>query len=124
MSGWEPELLFHQSSLDAFSPTWQDSALTGSHAAWRRRVGREAKTVVRLSIDERFQLEAIVANPKSAQDRALRARILIKTDADGPAWPDARIAEALEVSVSTVMRLRERCVFECKASELAGARNQ
>lgn len=75
-------------------------------------MGKEAKVAVRLTIDERFQLEAIVANPKSAQDRALRARLLIKADADGPGWPDARIAEAFEVSVSTVTRLRQRCVFE------------
>ena len=75
-------------------------------------MGKEAKVVVRLTTDERFQLEAIVANPKSPQDRALRARVLIKADVDGPGWPDTRIAEAFEVSVSTVTRLRQRCVFE------------
>ena len=35
-----------------------------------------------------------------------------KSDADGPKWPDARIAEAFDVSTHTVARLRHRCVFE------------
>jgi hypothetical protein len=38
------------------------------------------------------------------------ARILLKADQgpDGPAWPDGRIAEAVEVSVATVARVRRR----------------
>jgi hypothetical protein len=41
-----------------------------------------------------------------------KARILLKADAgpEGPAWIDARIAEALEVDVSTVERVRQRFV--------------
>src|SRR5690242_15856823 len=41
-----------------------------------------------------------------------RARVLLKADqADGgPAWDDARIAEALEVGVRTVERVRQRFV--------------
>ena len=42
--------------------------------------------------------------------RILHARILVKADegGGGPAWPDARIAEALETSVATVARVRRR----------------
>jgi hypothetical protein len=39
-----------------------------------------------------------------------RAQILLKADADGPGWPDAKIAEAYGCSVRTVENLRERLV--------------
>ena len=50
--------------------------------------------------------------PRVAKDRVLRVNLLLKSDADGPKWPDSRIAEALDVSVDTVARRRYRCVFE------------
>ncbi len=45
-----------------------------------------------------------------AAKKVVHARILLKADAgpEGPAWTDARIAEALEVDVSTVERIRQR----------------
>jgi hypothetical protein len=39
-----------------------------------------------------------------------RAQILLKADADGPGWPDLKIAEAFDCSVRTVENLRERLV--------------
>ncbi len=53
----------------------------------------------------------IQAGKASAQKLA-HARILLKADqADGgPAWTDRRIAEAVEVSVATVERVRQRLV--------------
>jgi Homeodomain-like domain len=39
-----------------------------------------------------------------------RAQILLKADADGSRWPDAKIAEAYGCSVRTVENLRERLV--------------
>ncbi|MCI0458974.1 MAG: helix-turn-helix domain-containing protein [Gemmataceae bacterium] len=51
--------------------------------------------------------------PHSAfRNRGAHARVLLKADAaaGGPAWPDARIAEAVEVSVATVQRVRQRFV--------------
>ena len=75
-------------------------------------MGTDAKVVVRLSIEERLQLEVMLNDPRLARDRGLRIRMLLKADADGPAWPDAKIAEAFDVSVNTVARLRHRCVFE------------
>ena len=38
--------------------------------------------------------------------------ILLKADADGPAWPDAKIAEAFDCRVQTVEALRKRLVTE------------
>lgn len=82
-------------------------------------MGTDAKYVVRLSVSERVELEALLANPRVAKDRSLRARMLLKTDADGPAWPDSQIAEAFDVATMTVSRLRHRCVLEGLTAALA-----
>ena len=51
-------------------------------------MGTDAKSVVRLSISERVQLEALLAEPRVAKDRALRARMLLMADVDGRCgWP-------------------------------------
>jgi hypothetical protein len=39
-----------------------------------------------------------------------RAQILLKADADGPSWTDARIAEAFHCRVQTIENLRKRLV--------------
>lgn len=75
-------------------------------------MGTDAKAVVRLSIDERLMLEKLLREPRMAKDRVLRINMLLKSDADGPQWPDSKIAEAFNVSTDTVARLRQRCVFE------------
>jgi transposase len=75
-------------------------------------MGTDAKAVVRLSIEERVMLERALQEPRVAKDRVLRIHMILKADADGPNWPDSRIAEAFEVSTDTVARLRQRCVFE------------
>lgn len=75
-------------------------------------MGTDAKAVVRLSIDERLMMEKLLREPRIAKDRVLRINMLLKSDADGPQWPDSKIAEAFNVSTDTVARLRQRCVFE------------
>jgi transposase len=75
-------------------------------------MGTDAKVVVQLSIEERLQLEAVLNEPRVAKDRVQWIRMLLKADVDGPAWADSKIAEAFDVSVNTVARLRHRCVFE------------
>ena len=67
---------------------------------------------VTLTDEERQHLQAMIAAGKAAAKTLAHARILLKADqADGgPAWPDGRIAEALEVSVATVERVRQRLV--------------
>ena len=57
-------------------------------------------------------LEKVLQEPRVAKDRVLRVNMLLKSDADGPKWPDSKIAEAFDVSTDTVARLRHRCVFE------------
>ena len=71
------------------------------------------KYVVRLSAEERKQLEDFVGKGKhSAQ--LVKARILLKADvsAEGEGWSDSRIAEALDTSKDTVLRTRGRLVEE------------
>ncbi len=67
------------------------------------------KYVVRLTEEERGQLETLVRRGRAHTRKLLYARILLKTDADGPdRWTDERIADALEVSTATVARERRR----------------
>lgn len=73
-------------------------------------MGKEAKYVVRLTEDERQSLQGLVSGKRIAADRALRARILLKADLDGDAWSDTEIADAFEVGLSTIHRLRQRLV--------------
>jgi transposase len=70
------------------------------------------KYIVTLTADERQSLLDLIAAGKAAAKKLAHARILLKADAaeGGPAWPDRRIAEALEVSDATVERVRQRFV--------------
>jgi transposase len=71
------------------------------------------KYVVRLSGEEREQLEALIRKGKSPAQR-LKARILLKADVSkaGDGWSDSRIIRALETSVSMVYRVRKQLVEE------------
>lgn len=64
--------------------------------------------VVRLTDEERRELEHMVAVGIASARRLTRARILLKADAGrrGPRWTDGRIAEAVEASPRTVARVR------------------
>jgi transposase len=70
------------------------------------------KYIVTLTADERQELSELIATGKAAAAKLAHARILLKADAaeGGPAWPDHRIAEAVEVSIATIERVRQRFV--------------
>jgi transposase len=70
--------------------------------------------VVRLSVEERERLEAMMRKGKSPAQRLLKARLLLKADVseDGEGWSDSRIIEAVETSVSMVYRVRKQLVEE------------
>ena len=70
------------------------------------------KYKVTLDAEERQHLLDLIAAGKAAARKLTHARILLKADAadGGPAWPDRRIADALEVSTDTVERVRQRFV--------------
>ena len=63
------------------------------------------KFVVRLTPEERNQLEHMVRAGKSSARVTTRARILLKT---GEGWSASRVAQALDVSQGTVFRIKRR----------------
>src|ERR1700716_4341087 len=72
------------------------------------------KYVVKLSVEEREQLQALIRKGKSPAKRLLKARILLKADVSelGEGWSDSKIIEALETSESMVYRVRRQLVEE------------
>ncbi|HMH72407.1 MAG TPA: IS630 family transposase [Bradyrhizobium sp.] len=68
--------------------------------------------VVRLSAEEREQLQALIRKGKSPAKRLLKARILLKADVSdaGEGWSDSRIIKALDTSESMVYRVRKQLV--------------
>ena len=70
------------------------------------------KYVVRLSAEEREQLQALVRKGKAPARRLLKARILLKADVSegGPGWSDSKIIAALDTSVSMLYRVRKQLV--------------
>lgn len=72
----------------------------------------QKKYVVRLTEAERETLEGVVKKLSGSSQKVRRAQILLKADADGPAWIDDRIAEAFGCRRRTVESVRERFVVE------------
>jgi transposase len=70
------------------------------------------KYIVRLSEEERGICQEVIKNLKGSSQKARRARILLKADAEGPGWPDAKIAEAFGCRVQTIEVVRKRLVTE------------
>lgn len=70
------------------------------------------KYVVRLSPEERSELEALVRKGKSAARKLTKARILLKADVSdaGEGCSDSEIARALGASVVLVQRTRRQLV--------------
>lgn len=78
---------------------------------------KSKKYVVRLTDTERGTLEQIVGKFKGTAPKVRRTQVLLKTDADGPDWTDARIADAFGCRTKTVENIRER--FVTRGFELA-----
>jgi transposase len=68
------------------------------------------KYVVRLTTEERAELEALVRRGKGQAYKIRHAHVLLKVDADGPAWSDETVAEAFGCHLNTVRNLRQRLV--------------
>ena len=73
---------------------------------------RNSKYAVCLSEVERAQLRTLIGSGVAPARPLTPARILLKTNQGegGPAWTDAAIADALEVSDATVARVRRAFV--------------
>ncbi len=82
------------------------------------------KFVVRLSDEERGVCQEIIKHLKGSSQKFRRAQILLKTDAEGPAWSEVRTAEAFNCRVQTIEQLRKRLVTEGFAGALEGKKRQ
>lgn len=56
----------------------------------------QKKYVVRLTTDERRALTGVIKTLSGSSQKVRRAQMLLKADADGPAWTDTKIAEAFD----------------------------
>src|SRR5215813_11867755 len=79
-------------------------------AATKEGLAMQKKYIVRLTDAERATLLEVVKKLKGSSQKVRRAQILLKADADGPAWTDAKIAEAVGCRTKTVKNVRERLV--------------
>jgi hypothetical protein len=70
------------------------------------------KYVVRLTDKERAVCEVTIKKEKGKSEKLRRATILLKADADGPAWKDQKISEAVGCSTRTVENVRQAFVRE------------
>ena len=59
------------------------------------------KYIVRLTDEERQILGELVGKLKGTSQKVRRAQVLLKADAGGPGWTDARIAEAFDCRTQT-----------------------
>jgi hypothetical protein len=82
------------------------------------------KYVVRLLVEEREMLEGVVKKLKGSSQKVRRAQILLKVDADGPNWTDAKIAEAFSCSTRSVEIIREHFVTEGIETVLNGKKRK
>jgi len=71
---------------------------------------KSKKYVVRLTDAERQTLQQVVGKFKGTSQKVRRAQVLLKADADGPDWTDARIADAFGCRTQTAENVRERFV--------------
>jgi hypothetical protein len=77
-------------------------------------VNYNSKYVVRLTKEERDELQGIVRRGKVAAAKRRRAQMLLKADAgpDGSGPTDEQVAQAIEVSTRAVNRVRKAYVEE------------
>mgnify|MGYP001549508809 FL=1 len=80
----------------------------------------QKKFIVRLSDSERSECEHVIKKLKGSSTKVRRAQILLKADVEGPAWTDARIAEAFNCRIRTIEKLRQRLVVEGFETALNG----
>ncbi len=80
------------------------------------------KYIVRLRDEERQRCTEVIKKLKGTSLKVRRAHILLKADADGPAWVDTKISEAFNCRVQTVENLRKRLVTEGFEIALDGKR--
>ena len=79
------------------------------------------KYLVRLNQEERQRCEQVADKLKGTSQKVRRANILLKADADGPAWPDSRIAGRHWHPASAEVPKETACRLVCKLPGGRGA---
>lgn len=87
-------------------------------------VATKKKYIVELTDDERSTLREVVNRLKGTSQKVKRANILLKADAGGPGWTDARIAEAFDCRTQTVENVRQRFVEQGFDVALKGKKSE
>jgi transposase len=68
------------------------------------------KYIVRLTAEEKKELENLMKKGKTQAYRIKHANILLAVDAGGANWPDHQIAKAYKCHQNTVVNIRQRFV--------------
>ena len=89
-----------------------------SRALLLSRDSHAEKYIVRLREEEREKCREVVRKLRGGSEKARRAQILLRADADGPGWTDRRIAEVYCCRRRTVENIRQRFVLEGFAAAL------
>jgi len=82
------------------------------------------KYIVRLSDEERGSCQEVIKNLKGSSQKFRRAQILLKADADGPAWPDFKIAEAFTRALVGVVEIWLLLAIPALVSGLVSAKGK
>jgi len=70
------------------------------------------KYVVKLTAEERSELETLIRKGKAARWKVQRAQAVLAFDQGGLAWPDSRIAEAYGCTTRSLENWRKQAVEE------------
>ena len=70
------------------------------------------KYIVRLSSEERQELETIVKKLKGTSQKVNRALALLHADANGPDWTNEQIAQRTGLTLRAISNLRKKLVTE------------
>ena len=84
----------------------------------------QKKYIVRLTVNERHQLQEVIKQLKGSRQKVRRAQILLKADANGPYWTDQEIADAFDCRTKTVENIRRRLVEQGLEVTLNGAKRR
>src|SRR5258708_33893749 len=80
---------------------------------FNKEVPMNKKYIVRLTDEERAICEATIKKETGKSEKLRRARILLKDDADGPAWDDTKIRQALGLRGPTGVNGGKGSVLAC-----------
>ena len=84
----------------------------------------QKRYIVRLTAQEREVCRETIRKLNGSSEKVRRAQVLLKADADGPAWTDERIADAFSCRTKTVENVRQRCVLQGFEQALEGKRRE